>query len=42
LYTWHTDIAIAAETLLGVEDLLPRGVIVLPVEGIDDVISFLI
>jgi hypothetical protein len=30
------------ETLLGVEDLLPRGVVVLPAEGVDDVIGFLI
>jgi hypothetical protein len=30
------------ETLLGVKDLLPRGVIVLPAEGIDNAISFLI
>jgi hypothetical protein len=42
LYTWYTDIAVAAETLLGVKDLLSRGVMFLLAEGVDDVIGFLI
>jgi hypothetical protein len=39
---WYTNVAVAAETLLGVKDLLPRGVMVLPAEGVDDSIGFLI
>jgi hypothetical protein len=42
LYAWHINIVIAAETLLDVEDLLPRGVVVLLAEGVDDVVGFLI
>jgi hypothetical protein len=42
LYARYIDIAVAAETLFGVEDLLPRGVVVLLAEGVDDAVSFLI
>jgi hypothetical protein len=42
LYARHIDVAVAAETLLGVEDLLPRGVVFLPAEGVDDAVGFLI
>jgi hypothetical protein len=42
LYARHTNVAVAAETLLGVEDLLSRGVVVLPAEGVDDAVGFLI
>jgi hypothetical protein len=42
LYTRHIDTAVTAETLLGVKDLLPRGVMVLLAEGVDDAIGFLI
>jgi hypothetical protein len=38
----HINIAVAVETLLDIEDLLPRGVMVLPAEGVDDAIGFLI
>jgi hypothetical protein len=42
LYTRYTDIAITTKTLLGVKDLLSRGVVVLLTKGIDDVVGFLI
>jgi hypothetical protein len=42
LYARYTNAAVATETLLDVKDLLPRGVVVLPAEGIDNAIGFLI
>jgi hypothetical protein len=42
LYARHTNIAVVAETLLSVKDLLSRGVIVLPAEGVNNIVGFLI